>query len=207
MKKILTIFGALAVASSPALALNIAPHQTQKLKNVLKTTSNFEGNTITVFNDTKQNFKFSVFVTNSEDNGFSGFLDQISFSLSEYDYHAWPVYLFQWLDDNDFWSTPFPDLNGHTKHGFFNYPMVWANRLEEYMGHFGATFDDKSETAFKMASSWGLWGTFGQTVDNQWNQDRAASKPLTGVTFNFEFNWNGDDVYSTVTPTFEIHMS
>ena len=36
MKKTITILGALALASSPALASSIAPYQTQNFKNILK---------------------------------------------------------------------------------------------------------------------------------------------------------------------------
>ncbi len=206
MKKIITILGALTVASSPSIALkNIIPHKTQNLNNILPSKSNWEDNNISVGIDNRSEFKFSVHLTNGAYNGFSGFLDQISFSLSEYNYHAWPIYLFQWLDDDDF-DNIFPGLNDHTKHGFFHYPVVFSNRLEEHMGHFGSFFDDKSDTAFHMSTSWGQWGTFGQTVDNKWNADRAASKPLIGINFNFEFTYKYD-YYTTEAPSFQILMA
>ncbi len=209
MKKIITILGALAVAGSPTIVLrNIAPHQTQKVQNVFTKTSNGLDNSITDTQDTDYNFNFKVTLSNSDYNGFSGFLDQIAFNLSDYNYHAWPVYLFQWLDDDDFHTGPFPGLNSHTKQGFFHDPMVWANRLENHMGHFGEWRDDKSDTAFYMATCWGQWGSFGQTVDNQWNADRAASKPLSGIIFNFGFTysvyWHH---YTTVAPSFQIIMA
>ncbi len=208
MKKMITVLGALTVASAPTILLaNIVSHKTQNLVNVIKK-SNWENNNISVSIDNKAVFKFSVYLTNGDYNGFSGFLDQISFSLSEYNYHAWPIYLFQWLDDNDFQQGPMPDLYNHEKQGFFHYPLVFSNRLETYMGHFGSLWDDKSATAFNMASSWGTWGTFGQTVDNQWNADRAASKPLIGINFNFEFIYDEPiDQYGTYPPSFQIFMS
>ncbi len=208
MKKIITILGALAVASSPTIVLrNTVPHKTQNLQNVLKKASNWENNTISVSSEHWNVFEFSVHLTNGAFNGFSGFLDQISFSLSEYNYHAWPIYLFQWLDDNDF-NSPMPDLGHHTKQGFFHDPMPWANRLETYMGNFGKPLESRSDTAFDMSSSWGTWGSFGQTVDNQWNQDRAASKPLIGINFKFGFDYSSqDENYTTETPSFQILMS
>ncbi len=209
MKKIITILGALTVASTPTITFkNIAFHKTQNLDNVIKTASNGDYNFINVLVDTRYEFKFYAHLTNSDYNGFSGFLDQISFSLSDYDYHAWPLYLFQWLDDDDFHSGPMPGLNSHTKHGFWHRPLIYAQRLETVMGHFGSLWDDKSDTAFSMSSSYGLWGTFGQTVDNQWNADRAASKPLTGIELHFEFIYDEPvSKYGTYPPSFQILMS
>ncbi len=208
MKKIITVLGALTVASAPTILLtNIVPHKTQNLGNVIKK-SNWENNNISVSIDNKAVFKFSVYLTNSDFNGFSGFLDQISFSLSDYDYHAWPLYLFQWLDDDDFHSGPMPALNSHTKHGSFNDPITWSNRFEEHMGHFGSLWDDKSDTAYHMSINYGLWGSFGQTVDNQWNADRASSKPPTGINLHFDFIYDEPiDQYGTYPPSFQIFTS
>ncbi len=206
MKKIITIFGALAVASSPTIALrSIAPHKTQKLHYITKKTNDIVNNDISVLTAVRTEFKFTVTLSSSDYNGFSGFLDQISFKLSDYNYHAWPLYLFQWLDDDDYHSGPMPALNSHTKHGFFHDPVIWPQRLETCMSDYGFHYDDKSDTAFDMSTCWGQWGTFGQTVDNAWNAGRAASKPYVGIIFNFDFlyskNWN---LYSTVAPTYYI---
>ncbi len=210
MKKMITVLGALAVAPSPTIVLkNIAPHQTQNLENVVAKISNPENNDITDILDTSYYFEFTVYLTSSDYNGFSGFLDQIVFKLSDYNYHAWPLYFFQWLDDNDFNTSSYlPNLNYHTQHGFFHNPIVWANRFENHMGHFGSWTDDKSDTAYNMSTCWGQWGTFGQNVDNQWNQDRAASKPLIGIKFNFGFRYSQHEFYySTETPSFNIIMA
>ena len=207
MKKILNMLGVLTLASTPTIALkNIIPHQTPNLQNILtKSSYATVNNSIELLDHTDYKLSFVVRLSNSDYNGFSGFLDQITFSLSEYDYHAWPIYLLQWLDDDDFDSPPMPMLTLHTKHGFYHYPLVWSNRFEEHMGHFGSWLDDKSYTAFKMASSYGLWGTFGQTVDNQWNTDRAHSVPLLGIQFTLGFMYDSiKHNYSTTTPIFRI---
>ncbi len=196
------------MASSPTIVLrNIAPHKTQNLHNVVTKKSNETTNQIIDTKQTRYNFNFIVTLTNSDYNGFSGFLDQISFSLSEYNYHAWPLYLFQWLDDDDFHSGPMPALHSHTKHGFFHWTFVFSQRFENDMGHFGDFYQDKSDTIYDMSINYGLWGTFGQNVDNQWNADRAASKPLIGITFHFGFTWAKDFGYKTVAPSFNIMMT
>ncbi len=209
MKKILTMLGALAIASTPTIALkNIVLNKTQNLQNILtKSSYTAVTNSIELLDHTDYELSFVVRLSNSDYNGFSGFLDQISFKLSDLDYHAWPIYLLQWLDDDDF-DHPMPGLNSHTKHGFFHYPLVFSQRFETNMGHFGSWLDDKSSTAFKMASSYGLWGTFGQTVDNQWNTDRAHSVPLLGIQFTFGFMYDTiKDNYSSTTPIFRIITS
>ncbi len=209
MKKIITILGALTVASTPTIFLkNINLHKTQNLGNVIKKTSNGINNAISAADHSRYWFKFTVTLSSSDYNGFSGFLDQILFKLSDYNYHAWPLYLFQWLDDDDFHSGPMPSLNNHTKLGFFHDPLPFSQRLETNMYHFGDFWDDKSDTAFKMSTCWGQWGTFGQTVDNQWNADRTAEKPLLGITFNFNFGYLGrTSGYQTGTPSFHIIMA
>ncbi len=209
MKKIISVLGALTVASSPTIVLrNITPHKTQNLNNIVQKTNQLKNNinSITIHRCSRLNFWFSVYLTNSGYNGFSGFLDQISFKLSDDNYHAWPIFLFQYLDDDDF-NHPMPGLNDHLKHGFFHYALPFADRLETHMGGFGNMWEDDSRTTFNMSSSWGTWGTFGQTVDNQWNADRAASKPLVGIQFNFAFDWYGANGYETDTPSFNITMA
>ncbi len=209
MKKIITILGALTVASTPTIVLkNIAPHQTQNLLKAVTKKSNWEYNNISVSQATDYYFKFTAYLTNGSYNGFSGFLDQICFNLSDYNYHAWPLYFFQWLDDDDFHSGPMPGLNHHTMHGFWNRPLPYDQRLETYMGHFGSYTDDKSDTAYNMSTCWGQWGTFGQNVDNQWKADCAAKKPLVGVRFNFGFRYSQNQFYYwTETPSFNIIMA
>ncbi len=210
MKKIITVFGALTVASTPTIALQrITMHKTQNLQNVITKISNSENNNITVINDSDYFFNFNVYLTSSDYNGFSGFLDQIVFKLSDYNYHAWPIYLFQWLDDDDFHSGPMPELKQHTAQGYFHDPITWSSRLEEHMGDFGSWTDDKSDTAYHMSINYGKWGSFGQTVDNEWNADRAASKPLIGINFKFMFAYDFlvRDQYETFPPSFKIIMS
>ncbi len=201
MKKIINIFAALTVMNAYHVLKNIASDKTQNL--VINKTSNGGPNGMWFTKDTSDQFWFSVYLTNSDYNGFSGFLDQISFSLSDDNYHAWPLYFFQWLDDDDFHSGPMPALNSHTKHGFFHWPLPFTERFETNMGHFGSWTDDKSDTAYHMSINYGLWGTFGQNVDNQWNADRAASKALIGVQFDFAFDYYGT-TYETDPPDFDI---
>ncbi len=207
MTKIITILGALTVASTNTIAFrDIAPYQTKNLQSVLAKSNDDVPNYIFVAYNERWEFKFWVHLNNSDYNGFSGFLDQISFNLSDFNWHAWPIYLFQWLDDDDFYH-PMPGLNDHTKHGFFHWPFPYDIRLETFMAHFGAKSDDKSHTAFHMASSWGTWGSFGQNVDNQWNAAVAAHKAL-GITFHFDFEWYADyQGYVTIPPTFTIITS
>ncbi len=205
MKKIITIFGTLAMASSPTIALrNIVPHKTQNLHNIFTKTNSGIANSISVSKQTNYDFDFSVTLSNSDYNGFSGFLNQIVFKLSDYNYHAWPIYLFQWLDDNDFHSGPFPDLKQHTAQGFFNDPCIWAQRFETYMGYFGDWLQDKSDTAFHMATCWGTWGTFGQTVDEAWNT-AVADKTAAAIHFDFGFKYDPKYYdYTTIPPVFNI---
>ncbi len=204
MKKVITILQALAITVTPALSLHAFLNKTQNLKNVVTKISHPEYNDITDIHDTSYYFEFTVYLTSSDYNGFSGFLDQIVFKLSDDNYHAWPLYFFQWLDDDDFQSGPMPELKQHTAQGFFNDPITWASRLENHMGHFGSYLDDKSDTAYHMSINYGLWGTFGQNVDNQWNADRAAKKPLIGIHFNFAFTYDGNNGYKTKEPFFSI---
>ena len=208
MKKIITILGALTVASTPTIVLkNINPHKTQNLHNVITKTSNGISNAISVSTDSRTEFRFSITLGKNNYNGFSGFMNQITFKLSDYDYHAWPLYFFQWLDDNDFENAPFPNLNLHTKQGFFHDPFVWANRLENHMGHFGSPLDDKSDTAYNMSICWGQWGTFGQTVDNKWSADGALPQ-VTGIYFYFSFGFDEQhDIYTTNDPSFKLLTS
>ena len=202
MKKIINIFWTLTVVLTHTIVLkNIDFDKTQNL--VIKKI-NGGPNGMWFTKDTSYKFDFSVYLTNSDYNGFSGFLDQMAFNLSDYNYHAWPIYLFQWLDDDDFHTGPFPELYCHTKQGFFHWPLPFTERFETNMGHFGSWTDDKSDTAFNMATCWGQWGTFGQNVDKQWNADRAASKPLIGVLFDFAFNYSESSSYSTDPPDFDI---
>ncbi len=199
------MFGALTVASTPTIALqNLLPHKTLNLQNILSKTNDGFPNSISVSEDNYHQFYFFVTLSNSDYNGFSGFLDQIVFKLSDYNYHAWPLYFFQWLDDDDFHSGPMPALNSHTAHGFFHYPFAWSNRLEEHMGHFGCIWDDKSDTAYHMSINYGLWGTFGQNVDNQYKAAVAAHKAV-GIYLNFAFFFEGGyGPYYTYPPSFKI---
>ncbi len=205
MKKIITIIGALNVASTPTIALkNIAPHQTLNLQNILKSPNSGIDNLICNVVATDHKLNFSVDLNISDYNGFSGFLDQISFNLSDDNWHAWPLYFFQWIDDDDFHSGPMPALNSHTKHGFFHDPMIWGHRLETYMGHFGLWTDDKSDVAYYMATSWGSWGDFAQNAENTYNKAVVAHTAL-GITFNFGFTYNSDtEDITTIPPSFNI---
>ncbi len=206
MKKTITILGALVLTGCPALTLDTTAHKTQNFENILNRANppatNLFSNEIDLVTCTDYVFKFDVILNNSVYNGFSAYLDQVYFLLSEYNYHAWILYLLQWLDDGDFHVGPMPDLHAHAKYGYINWPVPFNCRLEWCMSHFGAWQDNKSQTAFSMGSSWGQWATFGQNVDNQYKAAEAA-KTAYGIDFQFGFNYTGR-YYTTDTPSFYI---
>ncbi len=212
MKKTITILGALALAASPALALNVAPYTTQNFQNILQPTiakSNVTvNNNIVVQSVSSYQFYFQAQLSNSNYNGFSGFLGQITFKLSDYNKHAWPVYFFQWLDDNDFQTAFFPELNHHTQQGFFHNPIVWANRLEKNMSHFGSCLDDKSQTAYNMIINSDpkyYLENFGSNVEKTYIEDAKTGK-VAGIDLNFGFTYHRGH-YSVVQPNFVIIMN
>ncbi len=209
MKKTITILSALAITGSPALALNVVNHKTQNFQNILHPT--IAKSNVTVNNDivvqsvSSYQFYFQARLSNSTYNGLPGFMNQISVSSST---RYWVIFLFQWLDDNDFDCGPFYDLNKYTDHGFFHDPMVWANRLEEHMGHFGYWYDDKTNTAFNMltgTNSYKYFKNFGQYVVNTYNNGVATGK-VAGIMLNFGFTWN-DKNYYVIKPNCALIMN
>ncbi len=204
MKKTITILGALALASSPALALNLAPYKTQNLANILKTTSQKANgavnNNIIVQSVGSYHFYFQAQLSNSNYNGFPGFMSQIKAV-------SWPLYFFQWLDDNDFYGN-FPNLSNHTVKGFFHDPITWANRLEEQMGHFGSLLDNKSQTAYGMITGYDhrtYLDNFGSYAEKTYNQDAKTGK-VAGIDLNFGFTYHYGDYY-VAKPNFVVIMN
>ncbi len=190
MKKTITILSALAITGSPALALNVVNYKTQNFQNILK--RNIAKSNGTVSNDiitqiaTSDYFYFQARLSNSTYNGLPAFMSQIKLDGS------WPTYFFQWLDDDDFDTSYFPELNDHTQHGFFNDPITWANRLEKHMGHFGCWRADLSETALCMINGkdpHNYLGTFGPTIEAAYNQAAKAGN-VTGIDLNFGFTYD-----------------
>ncbi len=208
MKKTITIFGVLAIASAPTLALNITPHKIQNLQNILKQTATKTNgavnNQIVVQALSSEHFKFEMILGNSTYNGFPGFMNQLVISHS-YQGRGWGAFFFQWLDDDDFHTGPFPELNSHTAHGFFHDPLVWGNRLENHMGHFGGLFDDKSDTAWDMIYEYLNWNPFGKNVENTYNKDASSGK-VAGISFEFAFSYDGNQ-YFAANPTFNVIMN
>ncbi len=208
MNKIFTVLGALTIASAPIISLNVGANKTQKLTNTLKPASKKAvGGVSNSFFDicaTDNDLIFSLTLSNDINYGFTGFLDEISFNLSDYNYHAWPIYFFQWLDDDDFNAGTFPELSNHTKHGFYNWPFAFNYRFETIMGHFGSFWDDKTDTAFKTFTSYGKWGSFGQSVDNAYNKAFAAHQ-AAGIGFYFAFHY--DSGYSVKRLGYSIYQS
>ncbi len=210
MKKTITILSALAMTCSPALALNVVNHKTQNLQySILKATTNTKvkpnnvvNNDIVVQSVQRHQFYFQARLSNSTYNGFPAFMNQIVIH-SPLTQQAWGIFFFQWLDDNDF-NGNFPDLGDHTKQGFWHEPMVWANRLETHMGHFGSLFDSKTGTAWNMIGTGVFWPTFGQNVENTYNKD-AATGNVAGIELNFGFTYTS--TYHAVEPNFVITMN
>ncbi len=211
MKKTLTVLSALAITASPAIALNATAHRTQNLQNILTKVSSKAStvvdNHIVTDGVSNKDFGFTVYLSNSIYNGFSGFLDQIAFKLSDYNYHAWPLLFFQWLDDDDF-NHPMPGLNDHLKHGFFHWPIGFGDRLETLMSGFGSMWQDKSDTAYHMSTSYGEWGTFGQNVDNAWNA-AVAKQTVAGISLDFSFHYEEPDGsgYWNDPPSFNLILN
>ncbi len=205
MTKTITILSALAITVTPALALNVFSHKTQNLQNILqKTFKKTNKGVVNNFSDvinTPSRFFFYVDLSSSNYNGFTAFLNQISFKFSEYNNHAWAIYFFQWLDDNDFNSSNFPNLNNHTKQGFFHFPFVSKNRLEEHMNHFGNHAQSISNIAFDMLSSYNKWTTFGQNIEQAYKR-AATTQQVAGVTFKFGFDYTKH--YSVEPPVARI---
>ncbi len=205
MKKNLTILSALAITGSPVLALNVVNHKTQNLQTILP--SSIAKSNVTVNNDivvqsvSSYHFYFQVRLGNSIYNGFPAYMRQIAVCYN------WPVFFFQWLDDNNFSNDYFPELNHYTKQGFWHAPMVWSNRFEEHMGHFGAWNQGKSCTAYDM-----LTGTnankylpnFETSAEETYNRAVATGR-LAGIMLNFGFLYaNG---YTVEQPNFELIMN
>ncbi len=209
MKKI-TILSALAITSSPVLALNVVSHKAQNFQNMLKPTIAKSNGPVT--NDiitqtaTSYYFYFQARLNNSTYNGFPGFMSQIKAGRN------WGMYFFQWLDDDDF-DSYFPGLNDHTQHGFFHDPITWANRLETHMHHFGSWRTAYSETAYDM-----IHGKkpkrlryFGATVEAAYNQAAKAGN-VTGIDMNFGFTFDVSanykhKSYTVIQPNYVILTS
>ncbi len=208
MNKIITIFGTLAIATSPILAVNMNPHKVSNILIFLHEKS-LKGltNSINVKDASDTAFIFEVTLSNSTYNGFSGFINQIDTIMSAYSGRGFPAYFFQWLDDNDF-SSSFPNLSKHTQQGFFHDPMKWSNRLETGMGHFGSFVQTKSQTAWSMFSGYGFsaWQTFGQHVEDRWKAEIPSGK-VAGIEFDFNFVYNKPrGLYYANDPSFNIFM-
>ncbi len=208
MKKTITILSALAMTASPALALNVVNHKTQNLQNILN--PSISKSNVTVNNDivvqsvSSYQFYFQARLNNSNYNGFPGFMSQISVSSSA---KNWVIFFFQWLDDNDFHCGPFYDLNKYTNHGFFHNPMIFSNRLEEHMGHFGFWLNDKSETAFNMLTgknNYKYFASFGKYVVNTYNNGVATGK-VAGIMLNFGFLYGNG--YTVLQPNCALIMN
>ncbi len=204
MKKIITILGSIAIAGSSPLALNAVPYKTQTLQNILNQAKQKSNETVN--NDiitqavSSSQFYFQARLSNSTYNGFPAFLNQI-------DAYNWILFFFQWLDDDDFTTSLFPELNHYTVHGFFHNPMVWSNRLEEHMGHFGSWMDNKTATAYNMINGSDpkhyLKG-FGNDAEKTYNQDAKTGK-VAGIDLNFGFTYDGS--YAVVQPNFVVIMN
>ncbi len=211
MRKTITILSALAITGSPALALNITTYNTQNLKNIFKpattTTSKSNGvaNTIITQDDETDRFFFQARLSNSTNNGFPAFSNQIGVYYPWWPQQQWPIFFFQWLDDNNY-NGNFPNLSQFTKHGYFHDPISWPNRLDEHMGPFGDVFDNKSNCAFNMilAGKGSFWNSYAENVQNTYNKD-AASGNVIGIDLNFGFTYDGD--YHAVKPNFVILTS
>ncbi len=209
MKKIITILGTISIAGSPALALNSVSYKTQNFQNILQPTiaksNGSVNNDIIVQSVSSYQFYFQARLSNSTYNGFPGFMNQIKVGPWPL---SWPLYFFQWLDDDDFDTMFFPELQQHTAQGFFHDPMVWANRLEEHMDHFGAWYDYKSNTAHNMISGKNAassWKGFGKHVVSTYN-NAAATGNVAGIMLNFGFTYDGSK-YSVVKPNCDVIMS
>ncbi len=204
MKKTITILGALAIAGSPALASSVVPYKTQNFQNILQPTKAQSNVTNDIISQSVSSdyFYFQARLSASTYNGFTGFINQIDFPGKKP--INWAICLFQWLDDNDFHNSVFPNLNNYTAHGYWHEPITWSNRLEEHMGHFGDWLEDKSQTAYNM-----IQGTdeyylinFGNTVETAYKQAYKAGN-ATGIDMNFGFTYNGD-TYTVKQPNYVI---
>ncbi len=207
MKKTITILSALAVTGSPALALNIVKHKTQNLQTILKPATAVSAKPNGVVNDiivqavSSYHFYFQVRLSNSTYNGFPAYVRQIA------PVYCWPLFFFQWLDDDNFSTSFFPELNHYTKQGFWHDPMVWSNRFEEHMGHFGAWNQGKSCTAYNMlkgSNSDKYLANFSSRAEEVYYQAAATGK-VAGIMLNFGFLYaNG---YTVEQPNFELIMN
>ncbi len=199
MKKIITILSTFAITGSPALALNAVNHKTQNFQNILKPTIAKANGPVT--NDiisqsvSSDYFYFQARLNNSTYNGFPAFMSQIKQDGS------WPKYFFQWLDDDDFSTSYswFPELKDHTQHGFFNDPIIWANRLEKHMGHFGSWETNLSETAHDMINGMDpnfYLDDFGSIVESAYKQ-AAQTGNVAGIDLNFGFTYDLKPYYAS----------
>ncbi len=206
MKKIITMIGALALAGSSSVGLlHLKNFNSENLKlTTQKPVSRSNIYNHMVFNNVTSNvLDFNVTLSNGTYCGFWGFLQQINPYNSAYGAFSWGMFFFQWLDDNDFHYTDFPDLNYNTLHGFWNRPFLYSNRFEEHMGHFGGFLDDKSDTArFSIHAYWS-WATMASNATNDWKAACASQKPPAAITFDFYFTYTGGK-YSAATPTFHL---
>ncbi len=192
MKKTITILSALAMTTSPALALNVVSHKTQNFQNILKPSKSKSNvtNYISTYLATSDYFYFQARLSTSTYNGFPAFMNQIK--VEGY----LPVYFFQWLDDNNFSTTWWPDLSQHTQHGLFNDPFTWSNRLDQHMGHFGCWLTGLSQTAHSMLHGRNstCLTTFINSAEAGYNQAVKAGN-VTGIDLNFGFTFDVSSNY------------
>ncbi len=212
MKKVITILGAIAIASSPALSLNVFNNKTQNFQNISKPTADYSDlvvhNNIISLAIAKEYFFFKVVLSNSTYNGFPGFMNQITVPPMVID---WVVFFFQWLNNNSFKTRYFPDLNKFTYQGFFNNPVTRKNRLGRHMRFYGRRFGNHRRNnafnAYRMitrSQQNHYLDNFGETVENTYNQDAKTGK-VAGIVLNFGFKYDGS--YSVVKPTFNVIMN
>ncbi len=206
MNKTITFLGALTIASSPALALNVANFNTQHKHTSLAKKTQYKAiyNRIIVHNDTRGSFQFKVTLGNSTYNGFPGFMGQICHQSSYWVGRCWAVFFFQWLNDNEF-GGQFPNLNKYTMHGFWHWPFSYNGRFERWMGDFGS--DSASRIAYCMLWPYAGWDTFGQKAEHQWKAE-ASTLALAGIEFTFSFSYDlHSDTYYVAPPSYTIYDS
>ncbi len=205
MKKTITILSALAMTGSPALALNVVSHKTQNFQTILKPATPTRvkpnvivNNDIVVQSVSSYHFYFQARLSNSTYNGFPGYLNQIDTTSTQS--------FIQWLNDNNF-GGDFPNLSQYTQHGFFHDPVPWSNRLEEHMGHFGAWYQSKADTAYNMINGINAYKYLSNFVDQAeeaYNKVAATGK-VAGIMLNFGFLYKS--VYTVEKPNFALIMN
>ncbi len=176
------------IAPGVSQVTKVTNHEIQlnKIKQAKKTVTKIPGvpNMWTIYEQTDYIFYLVVTLGNSDYNGFSGFLDQIN--TKGYDGKI-RSFFFQWIDNNQFHTGHFPDLNDYTNHGFWHPPFDFNDGLEFHMGNFGAWSEGFSETAYHMIFN--LDNTFFENAEH----DYLNTSNTTGIAFSFKFafKWQG----------------